>query len=70
MAKFVYLVNFFSNSGRFDEVKDTKRLNDILAKLQHNNAVIISVTPSVAPVAAAVSSIYIITYEAPAPIEI
>jgi len=69
MAKYVYLATFYSNTGKFDEVKDTARTNEILPKLQQKQAKIISVEPSLGNAAGGVAAVYVITYEADEPVE-
>ena len=56
--------------GKFDEKKDTQRINDILNKLQTDNAIVKSILPAMAGDIAGTHSVYIISYEAPAPISI
>ncbi|MBI2288090.1 MAG: hypothetical protein HYY41_06000 [Chloroflexi bacterium] len=70
MPKFVQLVTFESTGGKFDERKDTNRINEFLEVLQTNGAIIISVTPSLGGQAAKTSAVYVITYEAPSPISL
>ena len=55
--KFVQLVTFYSVAGKFDETRDTQRLNDVLKIIQDNKATVISVVPSMAAAASAVSAV-------------
>lgn len=70
MAKYVYLANFYSNNGKFDEIRDTARTNEILHKLQQKQAKIISIEPSMGNAGDGVAAVYVITYEAEAPVEL
>lgn len=70
MAKFVQLLTFYSAGGKFDEVKDTHRLNEVLKALQDDKATIISVLPAAGGAGTGTAAVYVITYEAPAPVEI
>ena len=70
MPKFVQLVTFESSSGKFNEEKDTKRINKVLEELQRNKATIISVTPSVGGGMTNTAAVYVILYEANTPINI
>ena len=70
MAKFVYLVNFYSATGKFDEVRDTARINEILQKLQNKKANIISITPALGDAGGGVAAVCAVVYEAGAPIEL
>lgn len=69
MAKYVYLATFYSNTGKFDEVRDTARMNEILHKLQQKNTKIISVEPSLGNAGDGVAAVFVITYEAEEPVE-
>ena len=68
MPIFVQLVTFSSSGGKFDERKDTRRVNEVLTELQSKGARIINITPSVGgkgdAVLGSVSALYLITYEA------
>ena len=70
MAKFVQLVTFRSSSTKFDERKDTRRINEFLVKLQNNGATVINVIPSIGGDIGNVAAVYVIIYEAPAPVAI
>jgi len=70
MARFVYLMECPSIGGWFDKAEDNQRINEILANLQANRATIISVTRSLANASSANSSVYLITYDATAPIDV
>ena len=70
MAKYVYLVTFYSTNGKFDEIRDTARVNDILHRLQQKQAKILSVEPSLGNAGGGVAGVYVIMYEADAPIEL
>jgi len=70
MPIFVQLVTFSTGGGKFDEKKDTSKINQVLAKLQDNGAEIRDVTLSVGGMVLSVSAVYIVTYNAPAPIAI
>lgn len=69
MAVFVQLVAFNSKRGEFDERGDTQTINTYLVDLQENGAKIISVTPSIGGKMEVIAAVYVITYEAPEPIE-
>lgn len=69
MAKYVYIATFLSSSGKFDEFRDTARMNDILHHLQERKAGILSVQPALGGQTGAVSAVYLITYEAEVPVE-
>lgn len=68
MPIFVQLVTFSSSGGKFDERKDTDRINQFLLTLQQNHARIISVIPSVGGSMGSTAAVYVITYEAIKPI--
>ena len=76
MGIFVQLVTFSSAGGKFDEKKDTTRINEYLSWLQKGGARIVSVNLSVGGGVGASSLVgganipatCLITYEAPAPI--
>ena len=63
---FVQLASFSTSSGKFDQKKDTKRLNEIMEKLQHEGARILDVklTLSVG------SAVYLVTYESAKPLAV
>jgi len=72
---FIQLVTFTSVGGKFNEKKDTHKVNEVLTKLQNKGAKIMSITPSVGGIGSAgplvsssIAAVYVITYEAPAPI--
>ena len=67
MSLFVQIASFSSASGKFDEDKDTRNINEKMQYLQDNGAKIIGVNLSIAG-SAGTSAVYIITYEANAPI--
>ncbi|MFH0769258.1 MAG: hypothetical protein V1932_06805 [Chloroflexota bacterium] len=72
MAVFVQLCTF-SSAGKFDEKKDTHKINEVLTKLQNNGAKIMSITPSMGSMGMGtlgsnIAAVYVITYEASAPI--
>ncbi len=62
MGIFVQLVTFSSSRGRFDEIKDTDRINQFLSILQENGARIISVIPSIGGSTSDTAAVYVITY--------
>ena len=75
MPIFVQLVTFSSGGGKFDEKKDTRKINEVLAKLQDSGAEIRGITSSIGGMGSgmgvgSVSAVYVITYEAPAPVAI
>lgn len=70
MAKYVHLITFYSATGKFDEVRDTVRINDVLRKLQDKKANIVSITPVLGDASGGVAEICMIVYEAGAPVEV
>jgi len=66
MPIFVQLASFSTSKGKFDQKKDTKRLNEIMEKLQHEGARIldVKVTLSVG------SAVYLVTYESAKPLAV
>jgi len=64
MPIFVQIVSFSTSRGKLDETKDTKKLNEIMEKLQQEGARIldVKVTLSVG------SAVYLITYESAKPL--
>ena len=71
MPMFVQLVTFSSERGKFEEKKDTHKINKVLAKLQDSGAEIRGITLSIAGMGfSAASAVYVITYEAPVPVAI
>ena len=70
MPIFVQLVTFSTGGGKFDEKKDTRKINEVLAKLQDNGAEITDVTPAIGGMPINAPAVYVITYEAAAPIAI
>ncbi len=71
MSIFVQLASFQSISGKFDEKKDSQRINEILSKLREKGAKIEGISASIGGSGGAnATAIYLITYEANASIEI
>ena len=71
MKTYVQLASFQSISGKFDEQKDSRRINEILGKLQDRGAKIIGIRASAGGSGTSnVTAVYLISYEANEPIEI
>ncbi len=70
MSMFVQLATFSSASGKFDEKKDSRSINEILRKLQDKGVRIVGISASIAGELSNATAVYVITYEANAPIEI
>ena len=71
MRTFVQLASFSSSSGKFDEKKDSRSINEILGKLQDKGAQIVGISTSISRSSGAnATAVYLITYEANDPIEI
>ena len=66
MPTFVQMLSFYSARQRFDEKRDTERLNEVMKELQEKGAKILDVKVSLAGSAA----VYIITYQADSPLVI
>ena len=66
MPTFVQMLSFYSARQRFDEKRDTERLNEVMKELQEKGAKILDVRVSLAGNAA----VYVITYQADGPLAI
>ena len=66
MPTFIQLAVFSTSKGKFDQKKDTKRLNEIMEKLQNEEARILDVKATLSVGLA----VYLITYESSKPLTI
>jgi hypothetical protein len=69
MPVFVQMLSFRSSRQDFNETKDTERINEVLKELQEKGARIIDVKVNLAGTIST-AAIYLITYDADAPISL